>query len=300
MNSLAAFEASARLLSFTRAGQELLISREAVSRKIRILESHLGVKLFVRRYRSLELTPAGNEFQSVVTESLAGIVRSAAALRRLNQPSRIKVTATIAITSFWLTPRLPRFRAQHPEVEIHVNVSDEPIDMAAEGVDVGLRYGTGNWPGLESTWLFDVESFPVCSPGHLRAASPVESPPDLLEQTLLYLNGPMHSLEDWTWWMEKFGVRIPASVRSLGFDSYANVVQAALDGQGFALGFSHILDDLLSQGLLVRPIDHTCAKGHAVYLIVPGGMILTPNAGKFFDWIVGEAESEVAGGTGPA
>ena len=289
LNGLVAFEAAARHLSFTRAGQELLVSREAVSRQIRILESHLGVKLFARLYRALELTEAGRDFHAVVLESLENIARGAEALQRASHPSKVAVTATIAITSFWLTPRLPRFRAAHPKVEIRVSVSDEPPRMVAQGMDIGLRYGAGKWPGLKATHLFDVDSFPVCAPGYLASADPIEEPADLLGQTLLNLDGTPHSMEDWTWWLAECGVAMPASPRTLGFDSYANVIQAALDGQGVALGFGRIIDDLLSRGQLVRPIERTLSRGHAVYLVVPGSSELSRNAQHFFDWVVAEA-----------
>lgn len=292
MNTLAAFESSARHLSFTRAGEELQISREAVSRKIRILEDHLGVKLFVRLYRALKLTEAGEAFHSTVVKSLEDIAHTTAELRRLTQPTKITITATIAIASFWLTQRLPRYREEHPEAEIHVTVADEPIDLIGEGIDIGLRYGDGNWSGLKATKLFDVISFPVCSPGYLRDAPPIETPRDLLDQTLLYLDGTMHSHENWDWWVGNFGLQMPDSVRVVRFNSYANVIQAALEGQGVALGFSHINGDLLSKGLLVRPIEDTCFKGYAVYLVVPGGVTPTPNTRRFFDWIVSEAKSE--------
>jgi len=291
VNSLVAFEASARHLSFTRAGQELLISREAVSRQIRILESYLGVKLFNRLYRALELTEAGQSFQSVVGESLENIGRETINLQRLTQPTKITVSGTVAITSFWLTPRFPQFRAEHPDVEIRVHVSDEPPDMLAEGIDVGLQYGNGIWPGLKATELFRVESFPVCSPGYLKISGPISSPSDLREQALLYLDGAQHSEENWNWWMEEFDLSLPSSVRTFGFDNYANVIQAALDGQGVALGFSDIIEDLLSKGLLVRPMEQTCVTGYSVYLVVPNGMTLSSNAELFHDWIVSEAKT---------
>ncbi|MEE9194293.1 MAG: LysR substrate-binding domain-containing protein [Alphaproteobacteria bacterium] len=291
LNSLVAFEASARHLSFTRAGQELRISREAVSRKIRILENHLGVSLFVRLYRTLELTAAGRELQSVVAGSLEDIARTAAGLRRKTETSKITVTATIAITSFWLTPRLPRFRKKHPDAEIHVNVSDTPLDLLAEGIDVGLQYGDGRWPGLKATKLFDVNSFPVCSPAYLERMGPLDRPRDLRDRTLLYLDGEMHSLENWDWWMGEMGVDMPASARSLRFDSYANVIQAALEGQGVALGFGQVVGDLLSCGQLVRPMEHACSKDLAVYAVVPRGIRPTPNAEQFFNWIIDEARA---------
>ncbi len=293
IKSLVAFEASARLLSFTRAGQELRVSREAVSRQIRILESHLGVKLFVRLHRALELTQAGEAHHAVVRESLESIARSADALQRAAQPAKVTVTATIAITSYWLTPRLPKFRAEHPDAEIRIAVSDAPIDMAAEGIDVGLRYGDGRWPGIKSVHLFDVNSFPVCSPGYVQNSPPIEAPADLVDHTLLNLDGTAHAMEDWHWWLAGSGVDRPASLHILGFDSYANVIQAALDGQGIALGFSGVVSGLLSRGQLVRPMERALSKGYAVYLVVPSGAVLTPNAQKFYDWIRAEARAQV-------
>ncbi len=288
INSLVVFEAAARHLSFTRAGAELLVSREAVSRQIRTLEEHLGIKLFVRLYRALELTPAGEAFQAVVRQSLENMA-AAAALRRAGRPSKVTVTATIAIASYWLTPRLPKFRAGHADAEIRVVVSDTLVDLLAEGIDVGLSYGDGRWPGLKAVHLFDVDSFPVCAPSYVENSPPIGSPADLVDHTLLNLDGTAHAMEDWDWWLAGAGVRRPASFHILGFDSYANVIQAALDGQGIALGFSRILDRLLDRGQLVRPLAHSLSKGHAVYLVVASGVPLAPNAQKFFDWVRAEA-----------
>lgn len=290
MKSLVAFEAAARHLSFTRAGQEMMICRESVSRHIRILEKHLGVKLFERHYRSLELTEAGKTFQGGVADGLEIIARAAADVQRLDKPSKIAVTTTIAITTFWLTPRLPRFRLEHPDVEIRVNATDTPPDLVGEGIDVGILYGTGQWPGLEATKLFDIETFPVCSPEYLKTAGPIETPRDLHGQTLLYLYGEVHALENWAWWMEETGAPMRSSSHSLGFDSYVNVMQATLDGQGIALGFSHVVNDLLAEGRLVRPIEHACGNCPDIYLAVPRSKEPTPNARKFIDWVIREAD----------
>ncbi len=290
LNSLVAFEAAARHLSFTRAAEELLISREAVSRQIRILEKHLGVKLFRRLYRALELTHAGVAFGSVVEDSLRRMAHAAGTIRRADRPSRITVGATVAIATFWLTPRLPGFRAIHPDAEIRVVVSDRPLDLIAEGIDLALRYGDGNWPGLRATPLFDVTSFPVCAPDYLAKSGPMRAPADLLRHTLLNLDGATHAPEDWAWWLVESGLHMPASYRTMGFDNYANVIQAALGGQGIALGYSHIVDDLLSEGRLVRPLSIILSKGHAAYLVVPTAAHLAPNVRKFHDWILAEAK----------
>ncbi len=297
LNSLVAFEAAARHLSFTRAGEELLVSREAVSRQIRNLESDLGVKLFARLHRALALTREGADFQAVVERSLGGIAQSAGALRRPGQPARVTITATIALASFWLTPRLPRFRARHPDVEVRVVVSDPPVDMAAEGIDAGLRYGGGEWSGLIATHLFDIESFPVCAPAYLDTGPPIETPADLAHHTLLNLDGLSHQAEDWSWWLAESGVRPPDPSHILGFDNYANVIQAALDRQGIALGFSHLLDRELSDGALVRPLDCVRSRGEAVYLVVSRSIMPSPSARKFCAWVLAEdaAQSHEAG-----
>jgi LysR family glycine cleavage system transcriptional activator len=289
LNALVTFEAAARHLSFTRAGQELGVSREAVSRQIRNLEDHLGVTLFHRRHRALDLTPAGLELEAVVRQSLDNIAQAASALQRRRRPSRLTVTATIAIATFWLTPRLPRFRANYPGAEIRVVVSDAPIDMAAEGIDVGLKYGDGKWRGLKTRHLFDVESFPVCAPGYLKAGPNIAAPGDLVAHTLLNLDGTPHVVEDWRWWLG--GAAPTDTLHILGFDSYANVIQAACDGQGVALGFSGIVDGLLARGDLVRPIADSRGRGQAVFLVAPAGTELSPLAGKFFDWVLAEAET---------
>ncbi len=290
VNSLVAFEASARLLSFTRAGEELLISREAVSRQIRILEDYLGLKLFNRLYRALELTEEGEKFKSVVNGSLEAIAEATVNMQNLGHPPKIAITGTIAIASFWLTPLFPKFHDKYPDLEVRVHVSDALPDMVGEGIDVGLRYGHGNWPGFTATHLFDVEAFPICSPDYIRTSKPIASPGDLLNHTLLHLHGT-HAQENWTWWMNEFDLELPSSVRSFGYDSYASAIQAALDGQGVVLGFSKIVDNLLSKGLLVRPMEHACMTSFAVYLIVPQGKSLSDDAQKFYDWIIGEVEA---------
>jgi LysR family glycine cleavage system transcriptional activator len=292
LNSLVAFEASARHLSLTRAAKELGISREAVSRQIRVLEKHLGVKLFDRLHRAVALTPPGKKFQSVVKDSLENIAYVTGAIRQPGQPFRITVSATIAVASFWLTPRLARFRSRHPNVEIHVAISDTPKDLMVDGIDVGLRYGDGNWRGLKALRLFGINSFPVCSPEYLERAAPLEEPADLLQHNLVNLDGAAHASEDWWWWLKEQGVDIPKSIKMLGFDSYDNVIQVALDGQGVALGYSGLATDLIAKGRLIRPMQSELTKGLSVYLVIPSGVNPTPRVQDFIDWILDEAAEE--------
>lgn len=291
LKSLVAFEAVSRHLSLTRAGEELRVSREAVSRHIRVLEEHLGVKLFERLHRAVALTPEGKRMQLVVRESLESIAYVAGAVCRPRMPYKISVSSTIAISSFWLTPRLSGFRAKFPNIEIHVAISDAPRDLRADDIDVGLRYGGGSWRGLQAIHLFDIWSFPVCSPSYLESAPKIDEPADLLQHALINLDGTTHATEDWWWWLKEQNVRIPSSFRMLGLDSYANVIQLALDGEGVALGFSGLVSDFLADGRLVRPIDASLTRNQAVYLVVPGTTAPSPKVQSFIDWIVDEARN---------
>lgn len=295
LRSLVAFEAAARHGSLTEAALELRISREAASRHIRVLEEHLGIRLFYRRHRGVELTNPGRKFQAIVQESLESIATGAGSIRGRRRPTGITVSATIALASFWLTPRLAAFRARHANLEIHVRISDAPADMVADGIDVALRYGDGRWKGLRAVHLFDVSSFPVCAPGYLRGAPPLARPADLLRHNLINLDGPAHVAEDWHWWLAGIGVNVPRSFRTLGFDSYANVIQAALDGHGIALGFSGLAEDLLAKGQLVRPLEAELGRGLAVYLVTPRGSKLAPPVRSFIRYMTLEAAGLASG-----
>ena len=228
-------------------------------------------------------------FQAEVRQGLEAIARSAGAVRRDGQRPKVTITATIALASFWLTPRLSRFRAAYPGTEIRVVVSDAPVEMAAEGIDVGLRYGDGAWPGLAATRLFDIDSFPVAAPGYLADHLPIKRPADLAGHTLLNLDGTPHAVEDWGWWLAGVGAPPAAAGDMLGFDSYANVIQAAVAGQGLALGYRGIIDLLLADGTLVRPLKTALSRGQAVYLVVPRTATPTPNVKAFCDWVLAEA-----------
>ena len=288
LKSLVAFEAAARHLSVTRAGGELRISREAVSRHIRVLEEHLGVKLFDRLHRAVALTPPGKKLQAVVQQSLEDIAYVSRAIGSPAENHKITVAATIAISSFLLTPRLSRYRAKHPNDEIHVVISDQPNDLFADEVDIALRYGDGNFPGFETIHLFDVQSFPVCTPEYLESAPELQEPADLVNHTLVNLDGAPHASEDWWWWLDEHNVRVPASLKMLGFNSYDNVIRLVMQGEGVALGFSGLIDEYVDDGRLVRPLKSIENQIQAVYVVFPAASPSSPRVQQFIDWIVEE------------
>jgi LysR family glycine cleavage system transcriptional activator len=294
VNALVAFEAAARHTSFTEAARELGVTREAVSRQIRILETHLGVKLFIRRHRAIELSASGREFNLTVHRALEDIAAATLSLSKAAQSPKVAVTATVAIASYWLTPRLPRFRRLHPDVEIRVVVSDTPPELSHDSIDIGLQYGDGAWPGCESVRLFGCDSFPVCSETYLRSAQPIETESDLIQHPLLNLDGSVHEMENWHWWLNGIeGTQVEMhTLDVVGFDNYANVLQAALDGQGIALGFSGIIDELLKSKQLVRPVALARSPGRAVYVVRASDNKTSAAAAQFHAWVLAEASVE--------
>ena len=286
LKSLLAFESVARHLSVTKAAEESCVSREAISRQIRVLEEYLGVKLFDRLHRAMSLTKSGKDFQITINESLESIAEVSGRIKKDVQPLKISIASTIAISSFWFTPRLMKYKALFPEAEFRVAVSDQPCDMVADKINIGFRYGEGNWPGLASIKLFEINSFPVCTIEYLENAQPIRSATDLLDHALINLNGDFHADEDWDWWLRGHGVTMSSSFKTLDFDSYANVIQVALDGQGIALGYSGLVTDLLANKKLVQPLNMSLSKNRAVYLVYPNGVELSEQAGNFIDWVL--------------
>jgi DNA-binding transcriptional LysR family regulator len=169
-----------------------------------------------------------------------------------------------------------------------VAVSDEPADMASEEIDLGLRYGDGNWPAHQATKLFEIESFPVCSPDYLERSPPLTIPEDLTQRPLVNLSGRYHALENWRWWLDCHGVS-SAPARTLSFDSYANVLQMALDGQAIALGFSPLVDTLLEEERLVRPMQESLSTSYSVYLVRPNAIKPSQEAQQFIEWVFEQA-----------
>lgn len=294
VNSLVVFEAAARLLSFTLAAAELNVTQAAVSRQIRTLEEHLGQPLFRRGHRSIRLTAAGTRLQVAVSMGLEHIANTAVAIRGERAEDQITVSTSIAFASFWLMPRIARFRAAHPGLELRLIAADPFADIVAENVDVAIRYGEGKWPGLTATRLFSEEIFPVCSP-HYRAARPdLRTPADLLDESLLHLDEIDRSWITWPAWLRATGVEPPRPLHGPRFNNYAIVVQAARDGQGIALGWRRLVADLLADGSLVRPIDSRLHTRESYFLVVPTAASPDWRTEAFCRWIFEEAGAEGA------
>ncbi len=279
------FEAAARLQSFTLAAQELKITQAAVSQQVRILETELGVNLFVRLHRGLELTENGHAMFRTVTSALSQIAHTAEALRSASRPPVIRIGVTFAVATFWLIPRLPAFRAAHPGIEVHLTATDRGFNNVADQVDIGVAFGDGFWPGFTPTLLKESIVFPVCSPAYANDRPGLRDVGDLMEETLLRMDDDRPGRLDWPEWFAALGVDGSRAARTLKFNSHPLLIQAACEGQGIALGWSVLTDDLIASGKLVRPIEASLQN--------PKGFFFVERLGKtnresqlFKDWIV--------------
>lgn len=293
-NALVTFEAAARHLNFTRAAEELRVTQAAVSRQVQLLEDNLGVQLFERRARGLRLTAPGRRLHEAVTMGLGHIATTAADLRRVRRAGELTVSTSVTFANYWLMSRVAKFRAAHPEVQLRLVASAPVRDLTASGIDLAVRYGRGNWGGVETLHLLDNHVFPVCAPSYMARRRPLQSVTDLLEETLLHLVEYDRNWVSWETWLAAMGVTAPARGPSLEFDNYLVLTQAVLDGQGIALGGGRLAEDFLARGQLVRPIEAMLRSEQSFYLLIPSDQPLSPQARAFRDWILVEAKERTA------
>lgn len=266
LQTLRAFEAAARLSSFTRAASELSVTQGAVSRQIRNLEQRLGVTLFVRGDRGVRLTPVGERYFNAVNDSLLRLARVTAEVALGQEGGPITVGATNAVASLWLMPRLTGFRQAEPELEIRVLASDEPFDRMSGDVDLLIEYARQPPAGDMVTPLFGEQVVPVCSPDYLRGREPPRRPGDLLGETLLVLDDDHPDWWSWEEWLQQFDIELGTPRRPVRVNSYPALLQAALAGQGIALGWRHLVDDFLNAGTLVVLMDTPLREAGGFYL----------------------------------
>ena len=285
------FEAVARHRSFTLAAEELFLTQSAVSRQIKTLENALGLRLFRRLHRAIEITTEGQRLFEAVTRGLDEISTCLAALGAAAKAPQITVSASVAFAWFWLMPRLERFGELQPDVDLRVLATDQPVLPGTGDVDVAILFGAGQWEGLEARLLFGERVYPVCSPAYLRDHPLLKQPEHLLDQTLLHLEygKPSFGGVDWRSWLLRQGVNGQPVRRGLRFNSYPMVLEAAQAGQGVALGWSYVTDALLSDGRLVCPVDRTVETKDGYYLCTSKGPDQSPRVAAFLNWIAAEA-----------
>ncbi|MCF3628099.1 transcriptional regulator GcvA [Thalassospiraceae bacterium LMO-SO8] len=287
LNALRVFEAAARHLSFTQAAEELNVTQAAVSHQIRGLEDWLGFPLFRRLSRALVLTEAGQLLFPEVREAMDILTTAVNRVQRQDSEGVLTVTTMDSFAQSWLVPRLGRFRQAHPDIDVRLVMVDRMVDLAREGVDVAVRYGRGNWPGLTVSLLRTEELFPVCAPELIAKGPPLKEPRDLAHYTLLHDEMPV----DWRDWLAAVGCDTVNPERGPGYSHSNLVLLAARAGEGVALGRSVMVADDLAEGRLVRPFDFALPAPQAYYLACVEGEEDRPKIRAFREWLMGEFEA---------
>ena len=289
-NSLVAFEATARHLSFKEAARELKVTPAALSRQIRILEEDLGCRLFDRLHRAIRLTPEGKRLQQAVGSGLSGIAAMVSELRSPNRGQQVTIGSSSAFAFLWLLPRIAAFNLARPEIDVRHVISDSFLDVASgEDVDILIRYGTGRLPGYVGHKLFDDELIAVCSPAYLKRRPPLQSPADLLNERLIHLENVDPIWEDWNSWFNHLGITEAPSTRGQLINNYIIAVQAAVDGIGIVLGWKRLLTNYLKQGLLVPAISAVVPTTGAYYQMLHERRNTGANVDHLRKWIEKEA-----------
>lgn len=294
---LRSFEAAARHLSFTQAAHELFVTQSAVSRQIKALEDDLGVALFERRHRALALTEAGQALQRTTLDVLDRVRDT---VRRIRQPSRRRsftVTTTVGFASLWLVPRLPRFTALRPDVDVRLSAGNRMMDLERDDIDVAVRFLPID--RAIGSPLFGEEVQPVCAPALARdPARPLREPADLARHVLLVTmeGGGAATQAEWPMWLEAVGLPGLEPAATLHFSQYDLLVAAAAAGQGVALGRMPLLRDALHDGRLVAPFRRTTVSPRAYYLVESRRAQADPVAQAFIAWLRAEAAADAATG----
>ena len=256
LNALRTFEAAARHRSFTRAAEELAVTPAAVGQQVRLLEDFVGMPLFRRTSRSLVLTEAGAACLPEVREGFERLAAGMARISRVEQAGRLSVSVAPSFAAKWLLPRLHRFSAVHPEIDVRIDASMEVVDLHRSEVDLAVRYGPGKYTGLHVEPLMGEAVFPVCSPALLQER-PLRTPADIAAHTLLHDDSPDEdaTCPDWTMWLRAAGVEGIDASRGPRFNQSSLVLEAAILGRGIALAKARIAAADLAAGRVVKPFD---------------------------------------------
>jgi LysR family transcriptional regulator, glycine cleavage system transcriptional activator len=292
LSALRAFEAAARHMSFSRAATELHVTPAAISHQIHALEEDLGIRLFHRMNRAIELTASAKVLLPGLTEAFAGIQSSVRRLRAHNDTGTLTVTASPSIAAKWLVLRLHRFQEQHAEVDVRISATDEVADLTRGDFDIAIRYGAGDYPGLDVELLFTNEVFPACSPQLFTTGPPLRTPDDLALHNLIHDQAVERDplAPTWPMWLKAAGVKNVPATAGLSFSNMYLALDAAIAGHGVVLAQSTIAAADLAAGRLVRLFTLALPDQFAYYIVTAPGALERPKVRAFRDWLRCEAD----------
>jgi LysR family glycine cleavage system transcriptional activator len=283
-SALRAFEAAARHENFSRAADELHLTHGAISHQVRGLEEELGRPLFVRNGRQVKITNDGLKFAQFLGKAFADIAAATDAMRATSINQRLTITSIPSFAARWLAPRLGKFIELHPDIEVVLQSSGHMQDLAREGVDVGIRFGRGHYPGMVVLRLMGDVYYPVVSP-HYRGGLLPLAPADLARHTLL------RSVEHWTPWFNAAGLDLPEPSGGLLFEDLSMLVRSAADGNGVALVRHVVAMQEIASGQLLRLFDIATPSPDEYYFVTPPNSASKPQVLAFRSWLLEEIEA---------
>jgi LysR family glycine cleavage system transcriptional activator len=289
LNALKAFEAAARHESFTRAAEELCVTQGAVSHQVKALEGELAVKLFNRERQRLIITEAGREYLGVVRDALDRIAIGTERLLQRQNAGVLTVSTSPDFASKWLVHRLGHFAEAHPGIDLRVSGTLNHVDFTREDVDLAVRHGDGNWPGLDAVRLSPEQLFAVCSPKLVSGKRRISKPADILKFPLIH----MDSRADWNNWLREAGLDDAAATHGPVLNRASMVIDAAINGQGVALARTTLAAWDLIKGHLVRPFAQALPLSRTYWIICPKATASLPKIVTFRDWLLAEAASDL-------
>jgi LysR family transcriptional regulator, glycine cleavage system transcriptional activator len=290
LNALKAFEAAARHESFTRAAEELCVTQGAVSHQVKALEMALGLKLFTRERQRLIITEHGRDYLAVLRDAFDRIALGTERLRQRRSTGALTVSTSPDFAAKWLVNRLGHFLDAHPEIDLRVSATMHHVDFAREDVDVAVRHGEGDWPGLDAVRLSPEHLFPVCSPKLMSGPRAIREPADLLKHPLLH----MEDRQNWARWLETAGVPDTGAVHGPVLNRASMLIDAAVDGQGIALARTTLAAWDLLNGRLVRPFPIALPLTKTYWIVCTKATASLPKIVAFRDWLLAEAAEDAA------
>lgn len=293
LGAMRTFEAAARHGSFTRAAHELGVTPAAVSYVVRELEDQIGSPLFLRSGRAVTLSDAGIKLNVAVAGALQSVGAAVRDIREAEQAARVNVTTTPSLAIKWLVPRLNRFLAIHPDIDVRVDMSHRAADLQRDNFDIAIRFGNGDYRDATVVYLLGDSLAPVCSPELARKAGALRNPADLRGHTLIHVDWQGHGVTWPTWeaWLEAAKVTGIDHRKGLRFDQSVLALQAAIDGLGVALGDSSLTESDLEAGRLVKPfaLGLKAPANIGYWLLSRPGAALSKPVAAFRDWLLAEA-----------
>lgn len=286
--SLLAFEAAARLGSFTLAADELNVTQPAISSSVKKLEESLGVKLFTRQNRKIGLTEAGERFFNDVSFGLMHILRSAQSISARTVSRHVTLTCSTAFAHYWMVPRLADFRKENADIDLRLQTTDRDITVEADGASLLIWRGLGELAGHESRFLNPEQIYPVATRAFVSETGPYESVQHLASAPLLHLDEPYRMRPTWTNWFAEQDFDYRETGGGLRFNDYALVLQACFAGEGIAMGWHHVVERFLERGTLVRVTQDVYDVGHGFYISWPNSAALSEDAKAVVEWLVKE------------